>query len=136
MFTPGKPVGQKEEPRSPFGDDGKPSIIMPESPLSKYQQTHSVPINKAYDASYYTERSTFSATHPIPSLLNHSSSMPQLRSSSIQSTFPCDEYTHVQRAVAASQLSRKFDKKKLPDGESTTSMQLAEVNISFYLLFA
>ena len=90
---------------------------------------HPVPIDKTYDPSYYTDRTTFSAKHPVPSLLNHSSSMPQLRN--ISSALPAiyhDEFTPVQRAVAASQLSRKFDKKKLPEGESTTSMQLAEVN--------
>ena len=129
MSTPVKPQVEREEQRNPFGDDGKPSIIMPNSPLSKYQQTHPVPIDKTYDPSYYTDRTTFSAKHPITSLLNHSSSMPQLRN--ISSALPAiyhDEFTPVQRAVAASQLSRKFDKKKLPEGESTTSMQLAEVN--------
>ena len=120
----------KEEPLSPFGTDGKPTRIMPDSPLSMYQRTHPVPIDKAYDPSYYTERAIFSATHPVPSILNHSSSMPQLRNLSLTQPVIRDEYTPVQRAVAASQLSRKFDKKKLPEGESTTSMQLAEVSIS------
>ena len=134
LTTPTKQSEQQQQQHGqgqgfgPFGDDGKPRYIMPDSPLSKYQQTHPVPI-KAYDASYYTSRTTFAATHPIPSLTSHSSSMPQLRDMSLTNTqyLYRDEYTPVQRAVAASQMSRKFDKKKLPEGESTTSMQLAEV---------